>query len=88
MTAASCASPWPLRNIANRGPYMHAGQFVTLDDVLAHYNSAPRAPFGHSELKPLKLSRAEQGQLVAFLRTLSGPLAAPAGFLDPPPATP
>ena len=77
-----------LRNVENRGPYMHAGQFATLDDVLAHYNSAPRAPFGHSELKPLKLSRAEQGQLVAFLRTLSGPLAAPDGFLVPPPATP
>ncbi len=73
-----------LRNIATRGPFMHAGQFGTLEDVLAHYSTAPRAPFGHTELKPLKLSRVEQAQLVAFLRTLSGPLAAPAGFLEPP----
>jgi cytochrome c peroxidase len=76
-----------LRNIASRGPYMHAGQFGTLDDVLAHYSNAPRAPFGHTELKPLKLSRTEQAQLVAFLRTLSSPLAAPAGFLEPPAMT-
>ncbi len=75
-----------LRNVAERAPYMHAGQFVTLESVLAHYSSAPRAPFGRSELKPLRLSLREQGQLTAFLRTLSGPLAAPAGFLTPPPA--
>ncbi len=74
-----------LRNVTNRAPYMHAGQLGTLEDVLRHYNTAPRAPFGHSELKALKLSSREQGQLVAFMRTLSGPLAAPAGYLDPPP---
>lgn len=60
-----------LRNVADRAPYMHAGQLATLDDVLAHYNHAPAAPSGHSELKPLHLSPREQQQLVAFLRTLS-----------------
>jgi cytochrome c peroxidase len=63
-----------LRNVAERAPYMHAGQIGTLDDVVAHYNAAPRAPFGHSELKTLRLSRDEQRQIVAFLRTLSGPI--------------
>jgi cytochrome c peroxidase len=73
-----------LRNVANRAPYMHAGQMTTLDEVVAHYDAAPKAPFGHSELKPLRLSDTERRQLVAFLRTLSGPLNAPAGYLAPP----
>jgi cytochrome c peroxidase len=61
-----------LRNVAERAPYMHAGQFSTLAEVLEHYNLAPAAPSGHSELKPLGLSRAELSQLEAFLHTLSG----------------
>jgi len=63
-----------LRNVASRAPYMHAGQIADLDAVLTHYSNAPRAPFGHSELKPLRLSDTEKGQLIAFLRTLSGSL--------------
>jgi cytochrome c peroxidase len=73
-----------LRNIAERAPYMHAGQLATLAEVLDHYNRAPAAPAGHSELKPLGLSRGELGQLEAFLRTLSGSLSAPAELLAPP----
>jgi len=73
-----------LRNVANRAPYMHAGQIATLEDVIAHYDAAPKAPFGHSELKPLRLSGTEQRQLVAFLKTLTGPLQAPKGYLDAP----
>jgi cytochrome c peroxidase len=49
---------------------MHAGQLPTLAAVLDHYNSAPPAPVGHSELHPLGLSAAELAQLAAFLRTL------------------
>lgn len=60
-----------LRNVAERAPYMHAGQFSTLAEVLEHYNRAPAAPAGHSELKPLGLSPVELHQLEAFLRTLS-----------------
>ena len=73
-----------LRNVANRAPYMHAGQVATLDDVIAHYDAAPKAPFGHSELKPLKLSDTEKRQLMAFLHTLTGPIQAPAGYLEAP----
>jgi len=76
-----------LRGVAERAPYMHAGQLATLADVVAHYDRATAAPFGHSELKPLHLSDAERRQIEAFLRTLSSPLAAPAGFLGPPNAT-
>jgi cytochrome c peroxidase len=68
-----------LRGVAERAPYMHAGQLATLADVVAHYNRAPAAPFGHSELKPLKLSDAERRQIEAFLRTLSSPLTVPDG---------
>jgi cytochrome c peroxidase len=60
-----------LRNVAERAPYMHAGQFSTLAEVLEHYNRAPAAPSGRSELKPLGLSQAELRQLEAFLRTLT-----------------
>lgn len=66
-----------LRNVAERAPFMHAGQFNSLQAVLAHYNQAPEAPAGHSELKPLKLSAHELKQLEAFLHTLSGPLHTP-----------
>lgn len=73
-----------LRNVAERAPYMHAGQLATLEDVLAHYNRAPAAPAGHTELKPLALDPRELRQLAAFLRTLSGGTNAPAELLRPP----
>ena len=63
-----------LRNVADRAPYMDAGQFATLADVLDHYNRAPAAATGHSELRPLRLKAVELRQLEAFLRTLSGPI--------------
>ena len=65
-----------LRNVAQRAPYMHAGQFATLKEVLQHYNRAPAAPQGHSELKPLGLNDAEIEQLQAFLGALGGPVNA------------
>jgi cytochrome c peroxidase len=61
-----------LRDVAERAPYMHAGQFSTLDEVVHHYDRAPKAPAGHSELEPLRLSAGERRQLEAFLRSLSG----------------
>ncbi len=66
--------PPSLRNVAERGPYMHAGQFATLEQVLHHYNTAPSAPAGHSELEPLNLSEEQLAQIIAFLKTLSAPL--------------
>ena len=62
--------PPSLRNVARTGPYMHAGQLETLADVLRHYDEAPRAAIGHSELEPLALTDAQLAQLEAFLRTL------------------
>ena len=63
--------PPSLRGVADRAPYMHAGQFATLAAVVHHYNAAPAAPGGHSELKPMAMSEAELAALEAFLRTLS-----------------
>ncbi|HEU0202752.1 MAG TPA: cytochrome c peroxidase [Burkholderiaceae bacterium] len=79
--------PPSLRNVAARAPYMHAGQFASLAQVLEHYNRAPTTPQGHSELKPLGLTRAEIDQLVAFLGTLNGPVNAEARWLAAPSAT-
>ena len=62
--------PPTLRGVADRPPYMHAGQFPTLADVLRHYNNAPGAPAGQSELHELDLSDSELRQIAAFLRTL------------------
>jgi len=70
-----------LRNVALRAPYMHAGQFGTLDEVVAHYVRAPAAAVGHSELahdgvahdnrKPIRLTEEEMRDVVAFLHTLA-----------------
>lgn len=73
-----------LRNVAGRAPYMHAGQLTSLDAVLSHYNRAPAAPFGKTELRPLHLSPVELNQLAAFLRVLTTPVAAPGEWLVPP----
>jgi cytochrome c peroxidase len=73
-----------LRNVALRPPYMHAGQFATIQQVIAHYITAPTAKFGHSELsqgtsshperQPIRLSKQEVYDLASFLGTLSGPI--------------
>jgi cytochrome c peroxidase len=72
-----------LRDVALRPPYMHAGQVTTLDAVVRHYVDAPPATVGHSELtpasrsahgdarQPIRLTAAEQQDLVALLKALS-----------------
>jgi cytochrome c peroxidase len=60
-----------VRNVAERAPYMHAGQFATLKEVLQFYRQAKSPELKHSELTDEELSRIE-----AFLRTLSGPVKA------------
>ncbi|MGB5467501.1 MAG: cytochrome c peroxidase [Sedimenticolaceae bacterium] len=65
-----------LRNVAKTAPYMHAGQFENLGEVLRHYNNPPRAPSGRSELAPLNLTDRERKQLEAFLHSLNSSPAA------------
>lgn len=73
-----------LRNVAMRPPYMHAGQFANLEEVVSHYAKSPAATVGHSELahgegahkerKPIRLSEQDIRAVAAFLGTLSGPI--------------
>ncbi len=73
-----------LRTAAETAPYMHAGQFATLGDVLRHYRDAPAAPAGTTELKPVDLSNRDLRDLEAFIRSLSAPInAAPELLRDP-----
>lgn len=80
-----------LRGVAQRAPYMHAGQLATLEQVVRHYITAPHAAVGHSELThpssvrgtaqhgeraPIELTDAEVADLVSFLGTLSSDSAA------------
>ena len=60
-----------LRAAATRPPYMHAGQFSSLDEVVAHYAKAAPSVEGVSEVHPLELSERERAALVAFLKTLA-----------------
>lgn len=60
-----------LRNVAKRAPFMHAGQMATLAEVLEHYNRAPSAVVGSSELFPLGLTVHELQQIEAFLWSLT-----------------
>jgi cytochrome c peroxidase len=63
-----------LRNVALRPPYMHAGQFATLEDVMRHYSKPPSAMIGESELKTLDLSETEHQDLISLLRALTSPV--------------
>ena len=75
-----------LRNVALSPPYMKAGQFATLEEVVHFYNELPEDPmFGHREdlMVELDWGDEEVAQMVAFLESLTGePL--PAELLGPP----
>jgi cytochrome c peroxidase len=74
-----------LRNVALRAPYMHAGQFANLEDVVGHYAKSPAATVGHSELagdarghagrKRIDLTETQARDVAAFLRSLSSDAA-------------
>jgi cytochrome c peroxidase len=66
-----------LRNVTTRAPFMHAGQFTTLQTVLNHYNTAPASPSGHNELEPLNLSETQLNAIIAFLYTLNSEITMP-----------
>jgi cytochrome c peroxidase len=65
-----------LRNLWLSGPFMHSGQFASLDEVVAFYNAGGGTPPANGTKDPkvvaLSLSMQAQSDLVAFLRTLSG----------------
>lgn len=73
-----------LRKTAFVAPFMHNAWYTNLDEVLDHYNRAPAADVGQTELKPLHLNPVELNQLKTFLNTLSAPLDAAPEFLQKP----
>lgn len=73
-----------LRNITETAPYMHGGQISSLSAVMEHYNEAPVSMLSHNEAKPLNLRPAQLQQLVAFMATLTAPLATEQKWLQPP----
>lgn len=62
-----------LRNVSKTAPYMHDGQYDTLEQVVKHYVTQQKNIIGHSELQiPIQLTEQEQSDLVSFLRALDG----------------
>ncbi len=61
-----------LRNVAGRPPYMHAGQFATLREVLEFYRKRSGEPGAPPELLHGDLTDRDLADLEAFLHTLSG----------------
>ncbi|OGA54488.1 MAG: hypothetical protein A3G24_01475 [Betaproteobacteria bacterium RIFCSPLOWO2_12_FULL_62_13] len=69
----------PLRYIKYTAPYMHAGQFFTLEEVIDFYDKGGgenefTKRYGNKTriLKPLNLTKDEKEALIAFLEELSG----------------
>ncbi len=62
-----------LRDIARTAPYMHDGSLATLEDVVDYYNKGGLKNKNLDErMKPLNLTKAEQTDLVEFLKALNG----------------
>jgi cytochrome c peroxidase len=74
-----------LREIEHTAPYMHDGSLKTLEEVVDFYDKGgiPNKNLDPT-IKPLHLTSAEKGDLVAFLKALSGEgwqsVQAPASF--------
>ncbi|UCG38057.1 MAG: hypothetical protein JSV00_07585 [bacterium] len=60
-----------LRNVTERPPFMHAGQFKTIREVLEFYSRSRNPELGHGGL-----TGEEMEALEAFLGTLNGPIRA------------
>lgn len=64
-----------LRDVSRTAPYMHDGTLQTLEEVIDYYDRGGLANRNlDPDMKPLKLSKREKGDLLAFLRSLDGDL--------------
>lgn len=62
-----------LRDTAQRAPYMHNGQWDTLEAVMVHYISGGLdRPSRSNLMRPLQLTDNEVKDLVEFMKTLTG----------------
>jgi len=75
--AAITGKPWhkgafktpTLREVGQRGPYMHDGSLTTLEDVIDYYDAGGnKNPYLDEKVVPLHLSAEEKKALLAFLR--------------------
>ncbi len=59
-----------LRNVELRAPYMHNGEFATLEEVVEFYNRGGdfNAPNKDPRVRPLNLTGEQKADLVAFLK--------------------
>ncbi|WP_019903660.1 cytochrome c peroxidase [Methylobacterium sp. 77] len=61
-----------LRDVAQRGPYMHDGSVATLRAVIDLYDRGGiERPSRSPKIRPLRLSETEKADLLAFLETLT-----------------
>jgi cytochrome c peroxidase len=64
-----------LRNVELTGPYMHDGSQRTLEEVVEWYNKGGhKNPWLDEKIRPLNLTDQEKADLVAFMKSLTGPL--------------
>jgi cytochrome c peroxidase len=62
-----------LRNVALTAPYMHDGSLKTLKEVVDFYiGGGSSNQFLDKEIRPLRLTRQERDDLIAFLESLTG----------------
>ena len=62
-----------LRDVAHSGPFMHDGSLKTLEEVVEHYDKGGiKNKWLHQDVRPLKLSKQDKTDLVAFLHALNG----------------
>lgn len=65
-----------LRGVSESGPYMHSGQFATLEEVVAYYGKGGDTPPADITKDPLMkafpLEGTDTADLVAFMKTLHG----------------
>ena len=73
-----------LRNVTKTAPYMHAGQYKTLNEVIKHYNKPPPTKVGMNKLLDIDLTDEEILQLEAFLKTLNSQIKAKPSLLVSP----
>lgn len=77
LEAVSAFKTPTLRNLKLTAPYMHDGRFLSLEDVIEHYNSPEdKSAIGHKEetIQPLSLTKREKNNLKAFLLSLESPV--------------
>jgi len=76
-----------LRHVAETPPYMHSGQFGTLEEVLEFYDKGGSKSGFHGTkddvMVPLNLTADEKADLLAFLETLTGEEVPAALLADP-----